>query len=211
MKGKLITFESMDGSGKTTQIKLLEKYLKEKGHEIVVGREPGGVEFSEDLRKQFILNPDKYEINSVTEMFLFCASRSEFVEKFVKKYLEEGKIVLLDRFYDSTLAYQGYGGQVDVEEVEKVCKIAVQEIKPDMTILIKPEVEEAMKRISYNEYGKPDRFEKKGVEFQRKVMEGYLEIAKNDPERIKVIEYVENGIDKMQDEIRGYVDELLQS
>lgn len=185
-KGLFITFEGADGCGKTTQIKLLTEYLKEKGYDVVLTREPGCKGLGEKIRS-LLLDYDG-EVSSVCESFLFLADRAQNVDIIVRKNIEQGKIVISDRHTDSSLAYQGYGRQLDVEKIDMLNNIATSGLKPDLTIVFDVDVETSMTRV-----GKvKDRMESAGREFFERVRQGYLKIAQNEPKRVKVINSVDS-------------------
>ena len=180
-KGLFITFEGVDGCGKTTQLKLLSEYLKNHGYEIVVTREPGAKGLGEKIR-EILLHYDG-EVYSRAESFLFLADRAQHIDKIVNPAVEEGKIVLCDRHTDSTIAYQGYGRGVDINQLNMLNAIATDGKKPDLTFVFDIDVETSMSRVG----AEMDRMESSGIEFFNKVRNGYLDIAKNEPDRVKVI------------------------
>lgn len=186
-KGFLITFEGGDGCGKSTQLKLFVDYLKSKNYDFIVSREPGGTELGEDVRK--ILLNSKYNISSTTEFLLFSASRATIVEQVIKPALESGKIVVLDRYYDSSYTYQGYAGNLPIDSVKTITEFAIKGTKPDLTFLLDLSYEDGMKRKSKDEkLAELDRMELKGKEYHDKVRQGYLKIAHDNPERVVVID-----------------------
>lgn len=180
-KGFFITFEGADGCGKTTQLTLLKEYLEEKNYEVILTREPGGRGLGEKIR-EILLNYEG-EVSSVCESFLFLADRAQNIDIIVKPALEKGNIVLSDRHTDSSLAYQGYGRQLDIQRIDMLNNIATSGLKPDLTIVFDVDVETSMARVGKNK----DRMESAGVEFHNRVRNGYLEIAKLYPQRVKVI------------------------
>ena len=176
-----ITFEGADGCGKTTQIELLNKYLQEKGFKTLVTREPGAKGLGEKLR-EILLNYDG-EVSPNCESFLFLADRAQHVDCVIKPALKDGVIVLCDRHTDSTVAYQGYGRQLDIEQIKKLNEIAVNGLKPDLTIVFDIDIETSMQRVGKTK----DRMESAGKDFFNRVRNGYLAIAKEEPNRVKVI------------------------
>ena len=180
-KGLFITFEGADGCGKTTQIELLNKYLQENGRSTLLTREPGAKGLGVKLR-EILLNYDG-EVSPQCESFLFLADRAQHIDCIIKPALKEGKIILCDRHTDSTVAYQGYGRGLDLERINMLNNIATSGLKPDLTILFDVDVETSMQRVGKEK----DRMESSGVEFFNKVRQGYLEIAKQEPTRVKVI------------------------
>lgn len=181
-KGLFITFEGADGCGKTTQLMLLAKGLKAKGYDVVVTREPGAKGLGEKIR-EILLNYDG-EVSSRCEAFLFLADRAQHMDIIVRPAVEKGKIVLCDRHTDSTVAYQGYGRGLDIERINNLNNIATSGDKPDLTFVFDIDVETSMKRVG----GQKDRMESAGMEFFNRVRNGYLEIARQEPERVKVID-----------------------
>ncbi|MCX8056165.1 MAG: dTMP kinase [Ignavibacteria bacterium] len=180
-----ITFEGIDASGKTTQIKLLEKYLLEHNYQVIVVREPGGTKLSEEIRN-ILLSKENLNMFKECEIFLFSASRAQLVREVIIPKLKEGFIVLSDRFHDSTTAYQGVGRNINLEDVYAIHRIAIDNCIPDLTIFLDITFEESIRRKK-NINSSLDRIESMGKEFFEKVREGYLEIQKREPERFKVI------------------------
>ncbi len=180
-KGLFITFEGADGCGKTTQLMLLAKYLKSKGLEVVVTREPGARGLGEKIR-EILLNYDG-EVSSQAEAFLFLADRAQHIDVIVKPAVESGKIVLCDRHTDSTVAYQGYGRGLDIDRIKMLNNLATGDRRPDLTIVFDIDVETSMARVG----AEKDRMESAGTEFFNRVRNGYLKIAELEPERVKVL------------------------
>lgn len=181
-KGMFITFEGADGCGKTTQMKLLAEYLEKKGIDVVLTREPGAKGLGEKVR-EILLN---YEgpVSDRCESFLFLADRAQNIDIIVNPAVEEGKIVLCDRHIDSTVAYQGYGRGLDIERINMLNNIATNGRKPDLTFVFDIDVETSMARVGKEK----DRMERAGKDFHNRVRQGYLELAKQEPQRIKVID-----------------------
>ena len=200
-KSLLITFEGGEGSGKSTHANLLKDYLENKGFEVLLLREPGGTETGEKLRE--ILLNDKSKISPLTELFLFFASRRELVTRVIEPALKESKIVICDRFMDSTTAYQGYGRRIDIELVSKLNELVVDGTSPNLTFILDTD-----KPLGFKLKGN-DRIEVEDISFHRKVREGYLEIARKNPERVKVIK-VDGKIENIQNKIREIVNESLK-
>lgn len=198
--GLFITFEGADGCGKTTQIELLNKYLQEKGMKTLLTREPGGKGLGVKLR-EILLNYDG-EVSPTAESFLFLADRAQHIDCIIKPAVKQGTIVLCDRHTDSTVAYQGYGRGLDLEQIHSLNKIATGGMKPDLTIVFDIDIETSMSRVGNNK----DRMESAGIDFFNRVRAGYLEIAKNEPKRVKVI----NSSDTI-DNIHKQVLELIES
>ena len=181
-KGLFITFEGGDGCGKTTQIKLLDEYLRSKGYKTLLTREPGSKGLGIKLR-EILLNYDG-DVSPTCESFLFLADRAQHVDCIIKPALEEGVVVLCDRHTDSTVAYQGYGRGLDLEQIHNLNNIATNGLKPDLTIVLDVDVETSQNRLG----SEKDRMESAGLEFFERVRKGFLEIAKQEPERVKVID-----------------------
>ncbi|MEP2446068.1 MAG: dTMP kinase [Balneola sp.] len=189
----LITFEGIDGSGKSTQISLLKDHLTKSGKEVQVLREPGGTDISELIRGM-LLNPE-IEIDPVTELLLFSSARSQLIAEKVKPLLAEGVVVILDRFYDSTTAYQGYGRKsIPINQVHQINKIASHEIAPDVTFYLRLSLEESAKRTAHMQ---KDRMEQSGIEFFENVIKGFDELSKSE-ERFVTIDASKN-VDEVHD------------
>ena len=199
-EGYFITFEGVDGAGKSTHVAKLCEYLDEKGYQTVRYREPGGTPFGEDIRK-VLLSRDKR--TSLSDMLLFNAARSEGTSSIIKPALARGNLVVADRYYDSTRVYQGIVGSLDLGEVNQVIRIATQGVIPDLTLLI-----DADPMIVSR--GEKDQFEARGVGYQQKLRNGFLEIADKERKRIKIIPYRREDIGGMQSQIRRIVDESLK-
>ncbi len=180
-KGLFITFEGIDGCGKTTQLKLAEKYLKSIGLTPLVIREPGSTPVSEKIRR-ILLNKD-LELDDLSELMLYVTARAELVREVIAPSIKSGKIVLCDRFYDSTTAYQGYGREIDVPLITRLNNLAIGDSKPNLTFLIDVDYKTSLtrrKKVS-------DRLENESKAFFNKVRRGFLEIARKEKKRIKVL------------------------
>jgi dTMP kinase len=188
MRPKFITFEGIEGSGKSTQVKKLHAFFLEKNIDAILTREPGGTFAGEKIRE--ILIDEKIEkLEAKTELFLNFAARLEHVEKLIKPSLAQGKTVISDRFFDSTFAYQGNAFGLDETLIEDVKKMAISDFAPDITFLIDVPVEAAFARIQTRVDN--NRYEKLGFDFHQKVRDGFLQLAKKNP-RIKVIDGTKN-------------------
>ena len=175
-----ISLEGIDGSGKTTQAKLLAGALDE---DVVLVREPGGTETGERIRQ--VLKDPALTLDPLAELLLFCAARAELITQVVGPARERGRDVVCDRFSDSSVAYQGVARGLGAERVEEICDLATRGVWPDLTILLRIESERAAARIGRRV---ADRFEGEGIELQRRVAEGYDEVARRHPERVRVID-----------------------
>ncbi len=180
-KGIFITMEGPDGAGKSTQIDLLKKYLEDKGYNILLTRDPGGNDISEAIRG-IILNKDFTEMGCMTELLLYASARAQLVKENIKPALEAGTAVIADRFVDSSAVYQGIGRGLGIDTVYKVNEFALQGIMPDMTILMDLDAEVGLARKKNQ--AELDRMERESVDFHKKVVAGYRDLADRYPERI---------------------------
>ena len=185
MKGYFITFEGPDGSGKTTVTNKLCEILKEKGFDVVHTREPGGIEIAEEIRS-IILDPKNTKMDAKTEALLYAASRRQHLVERVLPSLAEGKIVICERFLDSSLAYQGYGRQLGFDEVLGINLFATDNVYPDLTIYLDVDEEVGLSRLSDRNY--KDRLDQESLEFHHRVTEGYHEVLKRFKERIRIVD-----------------------
>lgn len=195
-KGLFITLEGADGCGKTTQLNLLKEYLTNRGYEIVVTREPGGKGLGEKLR-EILLNYDG-EVSDRCEAFLYLADRAQNIDTIIKPAINSGKIVLCDRHTDSSVAYQGYGREQNIDNINMLNELAVNGVHPDLTIVFDIDTETSMARVG----AEKDRLESAGIEFHKRVRNGYLEIAKKNPQRIKVVDASQTIEDVQRDVIK---------
>jgi len=181
-----ISFEGIDGSGKSTQLVILRELLEERGHTVVTIREPGATLLSESIRE--ILLSTKQTITPTAELLLFSAARTQLVEKVIEPALRQGSIILCDRYVDSTTAYQGYGRGLDLESVQLCNRMATRGVMPTVTFFIDVAYEQAQQRMQFNPgAGEPDRMERSGRDFFERVRDGYLAIAADEPGRFVVI------------------------
>ena len=185
MKGKFITFEGCEGSGKSTQIRLLSEKLKERGVDFIVTREPGGSDIAEQIRK-IILNPQNTAMCDECEALLYAAARAQHLNEKVKPELEKGALVLCDRFVDSSLAYQGYARGLGFDFIKEINSFALKDFRPDLTLFLNISPKAAFERKHGADEG--DRMEQLGLAFHRKVYEGYLKLSEMYPERIVKVE-----------------------
>jgi len=203
VKGRFITFEGSEGSGKSTQARMLCKYLKELQKPFLHLREPGGVKISEAIRR-ILLNVNNDMMTKECETLLYMAARSQLLEEVVVPALKEGKIVLCDRYLDSTLAYQGYGNGVDLEAIRQIGRFATRSLVPDLTIVFDIEEEKGLSRTGKTK----DRIELRSLSYHSRVRKGYLQLAKEDPDRVKVIK-VDKSKEEIGKQVCAYVNTLL--
>lgn len=194
-RGLFITFEGADGCGKTTQLNLLKEYFEKVGKDVVLTREPGAKGLGEHVRK-ILLNYDGV-VSDRCESFLFLADRAQNVDVIVNPAINEGKIVLCDRHTDSTVAYQGYGRGLDINEINMLNNLATGGMKPDLTLVFDVDIETSMQRVG----NEKDRMEQSGNEFFNRVRYGYLKIAEQEPNRVKVIDSTQSIEDVHNDVI----------
>ena len=185
MKGKFISFEGIEGTGKSTQAKLLQQGLLGLGYEVILTEEPGGTLISLRIR-EILLSVDHTNMKPLTELLLYNAARAQHIEEVILPALNRGAVVITDRFTDSTFAYQGYGRGIDLDLLESIDKIATNGLRPDITVLLDLDVETGLKRN--RRINKTDRLELEDVEFHERVRKGYHELAAKEPERIKVLD-----------------------
>ena len=202
-KGMLITFEGPEGSGKSTHVRLLCNYLRRKGFKLLHLREPGGTAISEQVRR-ILLDPKNKNMDAVCEMLLYQAARAQVVGEKVLPALKEKVIVILDRFLDATISYQGFGTGLDTSLIRQIGKLVTFGIHPDLTILLDIGVKEGLRRSR-----RRDRIEKKSLAFHRRVRKGYLKLARENPNRIKVVPLIWK-IPKTQAAIRNIVDRKIK-
>ncbi len=206
MAGLFITFEGIDYCGKTTQARKLALHLKMKNYAPLLIREPGGDRISEKIRK-VLLSEKNSDITALTELLLYEASRAQLTQKVILPALKQGKVVVCDRYYDSTLAYQCYGRGLDKKIIRWLNQIATFGLSPDLTILIDVPVEASWERREKGRR-KEDRLEKEKMEFHRKIRQGYLKIARQNQKRMKVVDGT-GDIDQTWHRVRKVVNSYL--
>lgn len=206
-----ISFEGVEGSGKTTQIRRVRRYLVRRGFPCVVTREPGGSSISERIRK-VLLDPGHREMVALTELLLYEAARAQHVKEVIEPHLKKGDIVLCDRFSDATEAYQGYGRKIDLLWVKKLNHRATGGRHPDLTFLLDCPTETGLRRVSRrnrsHQKENTDRLENEAIQFHRRVRKGYLAIARREPHRVKLID-TRRGEERVFEEIRKILDGFL--
>lgn len=185
MRGVFITFEGCDGSGKSTQIRLISERLTSMGVDVCVTREPGGTPFGEVLRS-ILLDPEGPERSALAELLVYSAARAEIVGKVIRPALDQGRVVLAERFYDSTTVYQGYGGGIPISDIEAINRISTGDLAPDLTLMLDiadPQVFHARLRPK-----RKDKVESRDDEYHSRVRQGYRDLARRYPERIRLID-----------------------
>lgn len=185
MTGTFITVEGPDGAGKTTQLQLLADRLTAEGYDIVMTREPGGTRIGNEIRS-LILNPDFQEMDEMTEILLYAASRAQHVNELIRPALAAGKVVLCDRFIDASIAYQGYGLGYSIEQVRSINQQATNHLTPDRTYLFNLSVSDSKQRMM--DRGALDRIEQRDDVFRQRVYEGFLKLAEQESERIQLVD-----------------------
>ena len=199
-----ITFEGIEGSGKTTQIKHVADFLRKKGHDCVLTREPGGTPIGEKIRA-ILLDPASKGMSPLTELLLYTADRVQHTKELLRPSLAAGRTVLCDRYFDATLVYQGYARGLDIELIEQLHKLLLAGLRPDITFLLDLPPETGLSRAwaqinNGNRTGRESRFEKETLSFHEKVRSGYLTIARKEPERFRIID-ASRDVDDVQQEI----------
>lgn len=203
-KGKFITFEGSEGSGKSTQAMLVYQHLKRQRKPVLFIREPGGVKISEAIRN-ILLNVENKSMTDEAEMLLYMAARAQLVGEVILPALKKGKIVLCDRFLDSTIVYQGYGNGVNLDAIKAIGRFATCGITPDLTLLFDIDTAKGLSRK-----GKiKDRIERRSLQYHNRVRRGYQQLAKENPKRIKLIK-VNQGKKEIYKIVRPYVDKVLK-
>lgn len=187
VNGTLISFEGPEGAGKSSILEAILPLLEGKEIPYITTREPGGVDIAEQIR-QVILDPDHTSMDAKTELLLYIASRRQHLVERVLPALAAGKVVLMDRFIDSSVAYQGYGRGLSVEDIEWLNQFATDGLKPDLTLYFDLDVEEGLARIARNQEREVNRLDLEGLELHHKVRQGYLALAEKEPERIMKID-----------------------
>jgi dTMP kinase len=186
-----ITFEGIEGCGKTTQVEFLSRLLEGQGRQVLVTREPGGCAIADKIRT-ILLDAENHELVPLAELFLYAAARTQHVAEVIRPALAAGKVVICDRFIDATVAYQGYGRSLDLDLIAMLNRRATGEVIPDLTILLDcPEevgLERALARIQATKGPREERFEQESLRFHRAVREGYLHLAAADPARFVVLD-----------------------
>jgi dTMP kinase len=205
MQGRFITLEGTEGAGKSTQIKLLAERIQAAGHKVRLLREPGGTPIGEEIRHTLQHSAQNEAMTPEAELLLINASRAQLVRQIIRPALAAGEVVVCDRFYDSTLAYQGYGRQLDLGRVHEIIDFAVGETRPDLTLMLHVPLAVSEQRQKGRS---SDRFEQAGRAFFERVEHGFRALARADPHRIKWID-ASRSIDPVALEVWKHVDALL--
>ena len=213
MAGRFITVEGVDGSGKSTQITMVKDYLQKEGFDIVVTHEPGGTEIGEQIRK-IILDSAHTQMTALTEVFLYAAARAQHIEEIILPALNNGRMVLCSRFFDSTVAYQGYGGGLDLAVLADINRIVSGSHVPDLTIIFDLDPEKGLERVSKRNIvadernDNKDRMEQKQLDFHKRVRDGFLAQARQNPERIRIVDATGNQ-DEVFTRTRKVIDDFI--
>ncbi len=206
MKGIFISFEGIEGTGKSTQCRLLAGYLRQQGMGVTETAEPGGTNISLRIR-EILLSLDSREMRPVTELLLYNAARVQHIEEVILPALQRGEIVVTDRFSDSTIAYQGYGRDLDLELIASLDRIATDRLRPDLTILLDIDVETGLRRN--RAAGKTDRLELEEISFHEKVRRGFINLAASEPDRVKLVD-CSGSVDEVHRMTVGIVTDFLK-
>ena len=207
MKGLFITFEGIEGCGKSTQAHLLSRHLEANGHTVILTREPGGTPIAETIRG-LLLDPNNAEMAPTTELLLYEAARAQHVDELIRPALEAGDIIICDRFHDSTTAYQGAGRSLSNIDLEKLHAIATAGLDPDITLLLDLPVEEGLRRAA--DASEPDRIEREHLSFHERVHQGFIDQAARYPERIKQVD-ASGSPEEIAHVVSALVDTLIES
>ena len=208
MPGTFITFEGIDGSGKSTQLRLLNNFLKANGWNPLVTREPGGTPVG--LRLRAALLDATGEVDPLTELLVFAADRAQHVRRVIRPALELGQVVISDRYADATVAYQGAGRGFPPELIAEIVQLATEGLKPDLTVLFDVTIEESTHRTTRRSSGKSsnksgrDRLDIENAEFHTRVRDAYLEIARSEPERVKIVD-ASGPVEQTQEQVKNIV------
>ena len=202
-RGVFITFEGIEGCGKSTQVEVLRKRLIDLGHKVLVTREPGGCPIGEKIR-EILLDPGNRGMTALTELLLYEASRAQHVADVIGPALDAGITVISDRFYDASTAYQGHARGLGADKVEELNLVATRGLRPDLTIVLDLPASEGLRRLGRD----LDRIESEAVDFHEKVRNGYIEIARKDPERVKVVDS-SGAIEATSSEVMKIIEDFL--
>lgn len=212
MKGLFITFEGIEGSGKSSQVALLADYLTAQGRQVAVTREPGGTPIGDQVRA-ILLDPKNRALDPKAELLLYAASRAQHIREVIAPSLKAGTVVLCDRFADATIAYQGYGRGLDLAMISALDRIVTSGIQPDLTLLLDIEASAGLARARGRNHSRglenEARFENEEIAFHERVRKGYLALARQQPARVRVVD-ASQPLEEVQKNIRKIVEEILQ-
>lgn len=211
MPGTFITFEGIDGSGKSTQLRLLGNFLRSKGCDLLLTREPGGTTLGNRLRAALLDAAE--EVDPLTELLVFAADRAQHVRRLVRPALEEGRLVISDRYADATVAYQGAGRGFSPELISQIVQLATEGLKPELTLLFDLSIKESTSRTARRKtaaHVSPDRLDIENADFHARVRDAYLQIALAEPERVKLID-TSGPVEQTQERVKEIVVPFLQS
>lgn len=207
MSGTFITFEGIDGSGKSTQLRLVNNYLREQGCEVLLTREPGGTTIG--LRLRAALLDAQETVDPLTELLVFAADRAQHVKRVLRPALEGGQVVISDRYADATVAYQGAGRGFEPELISEIIRLATEGLMPDLTLLFDVSVTESTSRTTRRSAARRDRLDIEHSDFHQRVRHAYLQIAKAEPERVKVID-TSGPVEETHEKVKAIVVPFLQ-
>jgi dTMP kinase len=211
VKGRFITFEGIEGSGKSSQIVLFAEYLRSHRYSVRLTREPGGTLIGDQVRR-ILLDPENKSLDPLAELLLYAASRAQHLKEVIRPALDSGMVVLCDRFADATVAYQGYGRGLDLNVIQALHRIVTAGMRPDLTIVLDVDAEtglsRARRRNSTQGLEEEARFENEDIAFHNRVREGYRALAGSDPERVRIVDASGNH-EQVQASIREVADGLL--
>lgn len=205
-KPLFISFEGGEGSGKSTQAKKLYDYFKAKGEDVILTREPGGTDVAEQIR-EILVTGSVDKLDKKTELLLHYAARTEHIRKVIKPAFNEGKIVITDRYFDSTIAYQGYGHGLNLEFIAKLNDFIVEDIKPDITFLFDIELKVGIERAKGRSTDNEKRYESMNLGFHERLKAGFLKIAENEPERCFIIN-ANDSIENLHIKVLGILNDF---
>jgi len=208
--GRFITFEGLDGCGKSTQLALASELLRRLGYSVTATREPGGTPVGQKIR-DVVVNASPGSVSPLTELALMFAARAQHIEQVILPALQRGEVILCDRFTDSSVAYQGYGRGVALDTIRALDGLLCQGARPDLTLLLDVDAQKSLRRTAARNWEarqQDSRFEKEGMEFFERVRKGYLEIARQQPERVKIVDG-SGSIAEVQEAVRRIIEEFL--
>jgi dTMP kinase len=206
VKGIFISLEGIEGTGKTTQAKLIAEHMRTKGLRVTQTEEPGGTAIGLKIR-ELLLSPENADMDPVTELLLYNASRVQHIRGVIMPALQRGDVVVTDRFSDSTMAYQGYGRGIDLKLIDALDLISTQRLRPDITILLDIEAQTGLRRN--REINKDDRIEREDISFHERVRSGFIHIASQSPERIRMVD-CSGPVETVQKAVAAIVDVFLE-